>query len=296
VPRLTPQRISSEIGVGACLSTFATFGWIGEVVQGDFGEDIAFQTSFRQRVDPFRVYAQVKTFDRFPKHISISTAHLRKWMLHVEPLLLIAYERSSRTLVGATIQSLFRYYVFDSDGVEKVAVSKLQPLTEDHVSALLWGIRSDIFRYINYKFANRTSDYLNLSRSETGLDKDKKIVALRVSELRALCWFFDYMNLVEHSKKPIPKAGTWARGLKSQIKTRLSGKYVGLRKVGLKFGLTIRQSCALIVLAEWNDVTNGQGLPSELIDACARWMEFLITSELVDAGVDPLRLAKLKIL
>ena len=91
MPRTTRAQQVGETGVTAVLEKCSACGWFGEFVVKDFGEDLVFQTNFKGVIDPFRIYAQVKSFSDMPSTIRVSQQHLSKWLMTGELLIIFVY-------------------------------------------------------------------------------------------------------------------------------------------------------------------------------------------------------------
>lgn len=295
--RITKQRASAEIGIGACLAEFALAGWVGEVVQSDFGEDLAFQIAHRGRADPFRIYCQVKTFAARPKKVSLSVGHLRKWLLHIEPVLLVVHDRAEKALYAAPLHELFDFYVLPASVTTvSVEVARLARVTSDELNAIAWRSRARVFDFIARERSQKVIDYSRHMEFSGLAEREDTRVALQVSELWALRWFLDYMDIVEERQGKLyrSKSGLMEK-IARAIEKRLAGKSAGLRKVGLREGLSVRELCCLMLLAEWGELTD-QGLPGFLLERCSMWMEFLLVSDFSQRGIDQEKLFRMKIL
>jgi hypothetical protein len=108
---MTKRTKSQELGsrgeskvAHACID----FGWQGEKILNDFGEDLCFQTFLDEERDSHRIYVQVKSFTKKPKSLSIRTANAKNWICMMDIFYIFIYVEEEESIYWIPFEDIAR--------------------------------------------------------------------------------------------------------------------------------------------------------------------------------------------
>lgn len=103
MPKRTQSHITADIAVTRVVSIFTGLGWACDTVEHDYGEDVFVQAAANGRVDPFRLWVQVKgTQDaetlrnkRGDFVWRVSHDHVLRWVRSLETVVVVLWDMKS---------------------------------------------------------------------------------------------------------------------------------------------------------------------------------------------------------
>lgn len=160
-----PKRsLSHKIGSRACAAVAGIFnelGWAAESVKEDYGEDLLVQPAFREELEHFRLWVQVKgtsSMDRLTSDgcacVSVPGATAMRWARSADPVLFVVWDVSS----GSGCADWAPNTVDDWNAFDRpVSVRIAREKTFDTYSALRFG-REAFLRHYARLFAEANAD------------------------------------------------------------------------------------------------------------------------------------------
>lgn len=102
MPMISPEHLLGDLGVHAISSLWTKAGCRTEPVRVDYGEDLCVQTQLDGKVEPFRIWVQVKTMAKLNKtkrskfYVRLSVGHLLKWAATVDPVFVCIFDEQTQ--------------------------------------------------------------------------------------------------------------------------------------------------------------------------------------------------------
>ena len=98
------HRVGHE-GVIFVQGILSDAGAVSEVITNDYGEDILVQTQIKDVADNFSILIQVKSSSKIKMRAgsfrkSFSAEHVRRWVSHLQPVLLCIYDQQEKKAYG----------------------------------------------------------------------------------------------------------------------------------------------------------------------------------------------------
>ena len=127
-------------------------GALAETIKNDYGEDLIVQTQLNDEADNFRIYIQVKGTTLKNSRsgaytFRLDTDHLRRWVSHIEPVLVRIYDQSTEIIYAFSPGARFSNWDLATTSKKSlsISISNSDIFNEDTARHFIWNAR--IFYY-----------------------------------------------------------------------------------------------------------------------------------------------------
>ena len=285
MPKITKSQLQGNFGETTLLAVTSKFGWLGETVRHDFGEDIVFQFSWKGTIEPYKIVCQVKTTRSLKINVSVET--VKKWLLSLDHFIIVVVDPDA----GAVFYTPLHTH-FSLDDVWRVRKKTLSfdkihfsELSLDEACFIEWNCR---IRALNRLLLENRGwqDYAD-SESDDYLDHQKKsnLVSVQIAGLT-----LQYMGLVTLSQEGLQLNGKEVVNYLLAFRKTFFGRS---RETEEKERLTLSEALWFLILFRLTEVAEPRvvPIPGGLLDATHRLLHSLaenLTAEVEDALQMPL--------
>jgi hypothetical protein len=197
MPKRTSNHIVADIAVAKVQDVLTSCGWTCEVVQKDYGEDLMVQTHYHGRVDPNKIWIQVKGTRDLQKRsksssisITIPIDHVLKWLRSSETVIVVLWDiKRNAGLWTMPKNSLKEWDIIQSEhSSAKLVFDSSAAFDKDAAIKLAWMARLD---HYNTLIAKALNDDLLFYR-----DSSKKKEEIKAYKSRVPLLAFDFLRLI----------------------------------------------------------------------------------------------------
>lgn len=235
---------------------FDSAGALTETISNDYGEDLLVQTQLDGEADPFRLVIQVKgirTRDiaSKSKSVRLKLSHLRRWVSHIEPVVLCIYDDRDKQVYAIVPKNRFSMWTLwsSSNRTQTVKISEKDIFNQATARSFIWETRIAHYSNMLSQFENRQSYVAVLEKSEEfrriSFQEGNIIVYSFLKSLGIIVgeeFNTDFTNSIKHGSRNI-----------SEDMKKTEDKRLNLRSV-----------FTLALLKQVQDVAGG-GLPTNLM-------------------------------
>jgi hypothetical protein len=264
VPKITKTQIQGNAGEAAIVAYFSQFGWLGEIVRNDFGDDIIFQFQFNGKIEPFRIVCQVKTTAN--KRVTLRTDTIKKWILSLEHFIVVVVDPTYKTFRYAQISEHFSIGGIWGERRTSLSISldDFRELDQNEVSYIEWvcrvrGLNRLLLEIIGWReHADPESEVYTTDISRSNLD------VLQISAL-----LLEYIGFADLSNDSIK--------LRSHV---VVARLLAIRSViiesrdpkKIEEGATIRELLLIVLLYRMSELVKDKviGIPGGLMNEAHR--------------------------
>jgi hypothetical protein len=180
--KITENQKLGEIGETEVLRRLTRFGWLGESIRKDFGEDLCFQSFLNNARDHHRVYVQVKSFLKAPKQVKVSTNHARNWMGMADVFYIFVYVSDTNTVFWLPFQEFVNpadVFLGGKSSISFPSAAFLDIKREGVLQFVDWHARLDAAQRKYMTAVGQFSMYTRGQREERlGIAESYKLIAL----------------------------------------------------------------------------------------------------------------------
>ena len=156
MPKRTKSHIISDIALTKVQEILSSVGWASEVVHNDYGEDLLVQTHFSGKVDPNKLWIQVKGTTRVKNSITVSLEHALKWIRSTELVVVVLWDtKRNKGVWTMPKDSLKEWDIIQLNNAKaKLIFDSNHIFNKEAVLKIAWIARLDHYNFLVTKAIN----------------------------------------------------------------------------------------------------------------------------------------------